>query len=322
MHRRKIQLVAGTSYSISLPKAWVKANHLKAQDELVLTEQNDQSLVISPHATTRPVLEEIHLNTDEYPSNIDQILFSVYYLGVETIHLTSKSEFSKETKTIIRKTLHHMSGTEIIFEDQKKITIKVLLDQTKLEMPQILYRISLIIDASLSNTITELDLSEIKINENEIDRLYHLLTKIVSLSLTSPAILHSSKIRDVSFIPSYFLICKKLENIGDNIKDMAMRLPSKTHAPDAYVHVIQFIRKELQKSTRHITNEFPSIFEPVPHSELARINRQAALISDPALAEQLKETVRYTEDIEREIVNLSFYTALVREKKTENYEKT
>ncbi|MBU1270447.1 MAG: AbrB/MazE/SpoVT family DNA-binding domain-containing protein, partial [Nanoarchaeota archaeon] len=113
MHKRKIQLIAGTTYTVSLPKEWVRKNNLKEKNEILLHEKNDRTLIISPHSIEGKKLNEISLNIDEYAPNIDQILFAVYYLGIENITLFSKKEITKDVKVKIRKTITHMSGTEI-----------------------------------------------------------------------------------------------------------------------------------------------------------------------------------------------------------------
>ncbi|MBU1604737.1 MAG: AbrB/MazE/SpoVT family DNA-binding domain-containing protein, partial [Nanoarchaeota archaeon] len=248
MHKRKIQLIAGTTYTVSLPKEWVRKNNLKEKNEILLHEKNDRTLIISPHSIEGKKLNEISLNIDEYAPNIDQILFAVYYLGIENISLFSKKELTKDVKSRIRKTIRHMSGTEINYEDKQKITIKVLLDKSKVDITQVFYRISLIIESSISNILEQLDINEIRINENEIDRLYHLIAKIVSLSLIDSNILYSSKIRNVSLIPAYFLIGKKLENIGDNINHLSEYLHKSKINFENKKEILNFIKIELNKS--------------------------------------------------------------------------
>ena len=125
----------------------------------------------------------ISLEIDKYTNNIDQVLFSVYYQGFETINLFSKKELTKSTKAKIRRTVTHMSGTEISYEDKQKITVNVLLDKSKVDIIQTLYRISLLIESSISNILEKIDINEIRINENEVDRLYHLIVKIVQATL-------------------------------------------------------------------------------------------------------------------------------------------
>ena len=189
MHRRKIQLIAGTTYSVSLPKEWFIKNKLKEKDELLIYEKNNRTLLLSPNSIKERKIKDISINIDEYIGNVDQILFALYYLGIENINLFSKKALTKDVKTKIRKSLVFMSGTEISYEDNKKITIKVLLDESKVTIYQILYRINLILELSISTILKEIDIEEIRINENEIDRLYHLMAKLISLSLIDSKIL-------------------------------------------------------------------------------------------------------------------------------------
>lgn len=313
MHRRKIQLIAGTTYTISLPKEWIRKNNLKEKNEILLHEKNDRTLVISPHSIEGKKLNKISLNIDENVSNIDQILFAVYYLGFEDINLFSKKELKKDVKARVKKTLTHMSGTEISYEDKQKITIKVLLDKSKVDITQVFYRIILIIESSISNILEQLDINEIKINENEIDRLYHLITKMISLSLIDSNILYSSKIRNVSLIPAYFLISKRLENIGDNINHLSEYLHKSKVNFENKKEILNFIKTELNRSIKNIMSNFPKIFEKINVNDLRKINNSILKLKDKTIQNYLKDIIRYVIDIEEEIVNISFYNKLIRD---------
>ena len=272
MHRRKIQLIAGTTYSVSLPKEWIRKNNLKEKNEILFYEKNDRTLVISPHAIERKKLNEISLDIDKYISNIDQILFAVYYLGIENISLFSKKELTTDVKSRIRKTITHMSGTEISYEDKQRITLNVLLDKSKVEIFQVLFRISLIIESSISNILEQLNINEIRINENEIDRLYHLTAKIVSLSLIDSNILYSSKIKNVSLIPAYFLISKRLENIGDNINHLSEYLHKTKVKFENKEEILNFVKMELNRSISYIMSKPSKIFQKIKELELKNYN--------------------------------------------------
>ncbi len=78
--RRRLQLVAGSTYSISLPKPWVEKNKLVKNQELLISGRGDGSLIISPHSTVPNVsLSDFHVNVDEYGEGITTVLFSLYY---------------------------------------------------------------------------------------------------------------------------------------------------------------------------------------------------------------------------------------------------
>ena len=268
---------------------------------------------MSPQALQQKGLNEISLNVDGHIKNIDQILFAIYYLGIETVNLFSKSELTKEVKSRIRKTLTHMSGTEISYEDKQKITIKVLLDKTKVDITQVLYRITLILDLSIAGLLGHLDLGEIQSNESEIDRLYHLMAKIVSLSLIDSNILGSSHIRNVSLIPSYFLIGKKLENIGDNISSLAVYLSKNNVSFEHKKEILDFIKNEINRSAKHILQDFPKDFEKADNTKLKALRDHILQIKEGTILDYLRDTLRYTVDIEEEIVNMSFYTTLIKQ---------
>ncbi|MBL7055523.1 phosphate uptake regulator PhoU [Candidatus Woesearchaeota archaeon] len=312
MQRRKIQLVAGTTYTVSLPKEWVKKNGLKEKDEVLIQERNNQTLTISSSVLKDSQLKEISLNIDEHSDNIDQVLFSIYYLGIENITLFSKKELSKETRSQIRKTLTYMSGTEIGYEDTSRITIRVLLDKSKISINQILYRINLILDLSLSNLTDNFDIEEIRMNENEIDRLYHLCTKIVSLSLRDSNVLNSSEIRNVSLIPSYFLISKRLENIADNINHLSEYI-EKNKARFDDKKIAEFIRKELSRSILNLIKKSATSFKKIKKEEVMKISEELLKTKDKTVFNYLDNVVRFIVDVEEEIVNISFYKQLIEE---------
>ena len=313
MHRRKIQLIAGTTYSVSLPKEWVRKNNLKEKNEILFYEKNDRTLVISPYAIEGKKLNEISLDIDKYISAIDQILFAVYYLGIENISLFSKKELTKDVKSRIRKTITYMSGTEINYEDKQKITIKVLLDKSKVEIFQVLYRINLIIESSILNILEQLNINEIRINENEIDRLYHLITKIISLSIIDSNILNSSKIKNVSLIPAYFLISKRLENIGDNINHLSEYLHKTKVKFENKNEILNFAKTELNRSISYFMSKSTNIFQKINVDNLRIINDYILKSKDKTIQNYLEDIIRYVVDIEEEIVNISFYNQLIHE---------
>ena len=67
MPTRKIQLIAGTTYSLSLPKDWVLKNNLKEKQEIQIYENNDRSLIISPKNLEKKKLNQMSIEIDKYP---------------------------------------------------------------------------------------------------------------------------------------------------------------------------------------------------------------------------------------------------------------
>ena len=311
MTTRKIQLIAGSAYSITLPKDWVIKNGLKEKHEVSITEKNDMTLIVSPTKISDKRIDSISLDIGDYSDNLEQALFTLYYLGIENINLLTKTEIDKTKRAQIRKALTHMGGTEIIYEDHQKISIKVFLDKSKVDIKQILFRMSLIIEASVNILIDNCDMNEIKINENELDRLYHLTAKIVTLSLINIDVLLSSKIINVSSIPSYLLISKRLENIGDNINHLCIYLEKSKSKQQNLKNVFHEIILEVNRSIRFLISGNVKVFEKMESEKITGLTKSILQIKDRAIQDYLEDTLRYLINIEEEIVNISFFNQLI-----------
>lgn len=314
MQRRKIQLIAGTTYTISLPKGWVTKNKLKEQDEVIVQEKDDMTLIVRSGTVPRSKINSISLNVEEYQDNIDQVLFAVYNLGVEDIKLFSKKDMSKDVKSRIRKVLPYMSGTEITYEDNRKISVKVLLDKSKVEINQVLYRISLIINLSMNNILEGVSLQEMSVNEGEIDRLYHLLTKIYSVSLVDSGILNSSGINNVSMIPSYFMINKKLESVGDKVYALAKHASKGKEISGIGKEIIKELRDELSRAVKYLVGNSKGLFKRMDENSSAKIIRRINKIKDNTEAEILDDIMDRIMDAELEIANIGFYRQMINQK--------
>ncbi len=298
MEQRKLQLVAGSTYTISLPKQWVIRNNLKVSDHLTIYEKSGKSLIVSVEHI-KDENTEIKINVDKY-SSIEEIIFSVYYMGVERIDLWSEKSIIPEKKKIIRRAVRKLSGVEIIFESKKMITLNLLLDKSKLNINQILYRISLIILQSI-DSIDNGD--EIEANEKEIDRLFHLSKAILSLSMRNPGILESSGVDNLLLIPSYNGIAKKFEKIHDDL----YRLVNYYQKSDIG-EIIKYTR-EVTETTRDF------ILKPGKPVDIESegLEEKADTFGN-SVAILLRDLVTHTRDLEKHLVQFSFYRSIEKDK--------
>lgn len=307
-YRRKLQFVAGSTYSISLPKEWVNEYRLKPQQELDLVD-SDNGLFISPRDF---LVESGKLNycIDGYEEVVGQILVSSYYQGFDDIHFFSKKELTQEVRTKIRKSLSKLPGAEIISEDKKKFSIKVMFDDFNIDIFQLFYRINLLIESSFENVFENFDWEEIKLNEDEIDRLYNLAMKILTSSITNRGILKSSKIEKVSFIPSLILINKRLENIGDNLKKIARLIEKDSLILKESKKIMPEIFSELNRSILFLIGKRSKVFSKISEDDEKRIYLEADKIKNSSVKHLVKWIFRYIVDIEEECINVGFYSGI------------
>ncbi len=220
-YARKIQLVGGSSYAVSLPKEWIKENNLKEKDTIRIKKTANSSLILDVGKIQEKEIKAIKICVDKLQTKIKPLLLSLYYQGYEEIEIFTKGELTKETRLLVRKIMTHMSGTVIEFESNQKINMKVLLNEVNLTTVQMLYRMSMVIDLLFDNLLETHSDSEVEMNENELDRVYHLFNKTISLLLRQPALLKTSGIEKMSLLPPYILLAKRLESLGDELQALS-----------------------------------------------------------------------------------------------------
>ena len=314
MYQRRIQLIAGSTYTVSLPKSWVQQHRLKEKHPVQILEQPDGSLNISPPTNSKPSTPDTFLlSTEEYGEEIDHALFVTYYLGIENIEVFSPKAIDGKTKDLITKVLGYMSGTEIIYEDLTHIKIKVFLDKSKVEVNQLLLRLGLLLSASMDNILTKNYIRALERNESEIDRLYHLSAKIIFQALITPQVLQNSGIGHISHILPYFMISKRLENIGDVLLNISHHFYGpKTEMKDLKSK-LAFLRDKLLKDLHYLSQSdkpFKASFIP----ELQALKEEMKKLKEPELRIYLLRLFRYLTDVEEEFINISFYRKLIRQK--------
>lgn len=311
MHRRKIQLIAGTTYSVSLPKAWVLKNKLRAGDDIIIDEKGDNKLILHIKEFEKSAPSEMTLDIAEYGELATQAIFTLYYLGIEDITIKSSKEIlSKEQRTRIRKTLSQLSGAEITYEDSHIIKVKLLIDSTKLDAIQTIYRMILIVENSISTLIDGPELEDLRVNEEEIDRLYNLMVKMISSSLLEPNVLQASNIKHVSLIPSFFMISKKLENLGDHAYYLGEYLINKKQT--CFHKPLQELNSELHRCGAFVLKIDKGLFSKMELKKKKRIKEAISKTEDRAIFDFLYDMLRYLNDIQEELISISFYKQLIK----------
>lgn len=215
METRKIQLVGNRSYSISLPKKWIKLNNLKEQDSLYL-ETLENNIVVKPIKTQIDENKTYSFNLDEI-DNIKEFIVFVYIKNINSIKLKSSKkniEYSKIAS--IKKVLTYLEGFDIIDQSEKEIEIIFMFKEINLNLQKIFLRILYLISLEFE-AIKNNDLKMVEETEKRVDKLYHLGRRILFKSLNSEKTFLENNIGTNENILYYQMVLKKLENISDSI---------------------------------------------------------------------------------------------------------
>lgn len=311
MNARKLQIIGGKTYAVTLPKNWVKEANITPKDVIFIEEKDSETLILKTSSSKEKEIDQVFLNTDNYKDNLAQAVFVSYYLGIETIIIYSKKGFDTKTKNMLKKAISQMSGTEIIYEDKNKIKIKTLLDHTKITINQIFFRISLIISELTDNLINS-DFDTIENNENEIDRLYNLANKIILHSTKNYGIKRDESIKTPSLALPYFLIAKKLENIGDELYSIANIVKKEKGLIPKIKEPVTILREDIKIKVNHlITNKKTAILKDTA-IQSGTLKDKISNIENIGLRIHFDRILKAINDIETEIINISFYEELMK----------
>ena len=310
MHSRKLQMIGGKTYAVTLPKEWAKNAGLAPKDVIFIEEKNPETLILKTSQSTDTCnIDRIFLNTDDYKENLAQVFFASYYLGIETMVIHCPNGFNTQIKNTLKKALSQMSGTEITYEDKNKIKIKTLLDHTKLTLNQIFIRIQYII-LELIDNILNFDYDAMEDNENEIDRLYNLANRKILHSNKNCRTITKESIKTPAQSLAYFLIAKKLENIGDNLYAIGNVIKSDRSLITEIKKPAILIREELKTKIKYITSNKKAVMlkSAVLHSDI--LKDDIGKIKNIELRIHTDRILRAINDIEMEIINICFYEEL------------
>ncbi|MCS7093031.1 MAG: AbrB/MazE/SpoVT family DNA-binding domain-containing protein [Patescibacteria group bacterium] len=220
MEIRNLQKTGGRSYSITLPKNWIKRNFLKAKDKVkVLDIQN--FLVIAPLKLNR---NEKFISVDIKNLNQNQIFREIigYYLSGADSIIIKTDKISYQQRSAVREISFQLIGCECLESLSDKIFLKIVNTDISHHLFEYLKKMSSIIYSMFQDTVRAVEKYNIELSRDiierdvEIDRLHIAITRFHNLRLIN---LFEEKNQTLTAIDSHYLsiIGLRLERIADHI---------------------------------------------------------------------------------------------------------
>ncbi len=212
MEYRRIQKTGKSTYIISLPKSWADRNGIKAGTEAAISENEDASLTISMRSRNEDYVARIN-NSKNVEKSLQRII-AAYLAGANRIVLKGDN-----SATVAEEARLLLSGVEISEEKSDEITLDIFYKDKNIGIDALLRRmhtgcLTLIqLCSRMKEGETELK-DEVERREKEIDRLYILLLRALSMENMRPALTISKA-----------LAAKSIERISDHAEGIAKELP-------------------------------------------------------------------------------------------------
>lgn len=223
METRKVQVTGGSTFTVSLPKAWATDAGIEAGSEVTFYPDGD-SLFLTPltdDEQTRGQLDVAGLSGEA----LTRAVMTMYVAGFDMIALQSP-DMSTDQRGTIRGAVQSLVGLEVIEETSERVVVRDLLDSAELSIHNAVTRMRLIAKSMLEDSLTALrnlddSLAEdIITRDDDVDRLWMVVSRIFRSTLRTPrAAAELGLPREICF--DYHSCARQLERIADHATKIA-----------------------------------------------------------------------------------------------------
>jgi len=230
---RKLQLVGGSTYVLSLPKKWVDEMNLKSGDPVSIVKNVNRSLSILPTGGSQTNISKSRTTITQKESleSIQRRIIAMYLAGYQMIEIHAKgSRIQPDQKKAIRDLVRrNMIGTEIVASTPESMIIQVLSSLPELSINDALKRMFLLTSTmhrQAIDALKEIDMElgeEIIHSDDEVDRFSMYVLRNLTLAVEHERILREIGLKKPSDCISYRIVVKSVERIADHAVSIASR---------------------------------------------------------------------------------------------------
>jgi phosphate uptake regulator len=337
--QRKLQVTGGSTYILSLPKEWVIRNQLKKGSLLVLCEEDDGSLSITPSRLEKPEKKDeafIRVPVNDNPNAVMRKAISAYLAGYNILHLRAQGQqplavgLRNYLKNFAR---NYLVGTEIVIDSPADLTLQIVLNYTELSVESALRRMA-IIAASMHREavgcLVNLDYSAAKAvieTDREVNRFSLYIVRLLKLAVQNPRIVKEIGLDNPQTCLGYRLIAKSVERTADHATKIAENvLFLKDHVnPELLEKInklsglaISMFESAVEALFKRDYNLAETVIEKI--TNVHKLEKDAVLSSQNVqidqtpnlrlLIESIRRTAEYASDISEVVLNLNVESVL------------
>ncbi|MDR1993399.1 MAG: phosphate uptake regulator PhoU [Nitrososphaerota archaeon] len=337
--QRKLQVTGGSTFILSLPKDWATKNELKRGSSMIVREEDDGSLSISPNSFPQKGKQDeafIKVIQNDNPDAVMRTTISAYLSGYNLLHVRAQSQkplslkLRNHLKTFAR---HYLVGTEIVTDTATDLTLQVLLNYPELTVQNALSRMSIIassmhkeaiqalkkLDHSSANAVIETD--------REVNRFSLYIVRLLKLAVSNQRIVKEIGLNSQRDCLGYRLIAKSVERSADHATKIAENtlLLKEIVNEELLNKIVQLselanamFERSMEALFKHDFHMAESVIEKL--GQVHWLEKEAVLCSQNVkveevvnlrlLIESVRRTAEYASDISEVVLNLNVESVL------------
>jgi len=223
MELRKVQRTGGGTFFVCLPKDWAQRNGLDRGSVVSLSETVNGRLVIDTKYGVEPKPQVAYIKPGPL---LSREIVGKYLLGYDIIRVEAKDRITPSSREQVKQASSHLIGLEIVEEDYSKIVMQCLLEPSAFPPEKILRREYSIASSMHRDAVTAFIEGDVHLaknvvdRDNEVNRLYFLLVRILRTVIRNPSLSEKLGIRPIDCL-DYRLAASLVESIGDQSTQVA-----------------------------------------------------------------------------------------------------
>jgi len=234
---RKLQKIRGGSFTLSIPKKWVDKRKLKSGQQMVISEEDDGSLIIYPVISVSEKPLKITLLLEEFPDikTLEYNITTYYIQGADRIDIVSKKIIPAEQKRKLKLLRLAMPGVEVSEEGANKISFQAMIAPAAFGLESLLSKTStfslhLQEDAVKSMMKWNFPLArEVIERSGEALRHYRLTIRQVALASISKTTAKEIGVRSCQECVTFALMARDLSRLVYHCSQIARHVLSLEH---------------------------------------------------------------------------------------------
>ncbi len=337
--QRKLQVTGGSTFILSLPKNWATRNELKRGSSMILREEDDGTLTISPTKfEKKEKQDEAYIKTtpNDNPDAVMRTAISAYLNGYNVLHIRAQGQKVLSTKTrnhLKNFARNYLVGTEIVIDTPTELTLQVLLNYPELTVHNALSRMS-IIAASMHKeslaALNNLDFQSAKgviETDREVNRFGLYIVRLLKLAVSNPRVVKDIGLNNQRECIGFRLIAKSVERTADHATKMAentllLKEPVNPQLLEKINQLSNLANSMFENSMEALFKRDFNLAESVLEklTQAHRFEKEAIILTQVAktedmvnlrlLIESVRRTAEYACDISEVVLNMTVESVL------------
>lgn len=228
---RKVQKMGLSSLGISLPKAWASDLGLKPGSIVHLHQEEDGSIRLEVPGRRSVMVRGCRIHAEECrePRVLERVIIGSYLLGRDSIEVRARSRLSEALMQEVYGAMDKLTGVAIVEQDARSVVVESFVEPTRFPVRGLLRRLQYLTERMIRLSMegimgpSEKITSDIQRMEEEVDRLYWLITRQLMVAAQDVSVGSQIGETDPRHIAGDMLVASMLERVADVALELAAR---------------------------------------------------------------------------------------------------